>query len=477
MCEETVNGLAVYAALAAVAAEDLAMLEELITQGILEGKVGSGWGTPPDPRLAVPESWLVDETLHSNFQKLLLSACQTGKISVVEYLLHTGVDLDYVYDSGCEEYMSYGYSETALQLAATAGHTDCVRILIEAGADVNCGEEPALLRAVACYQPGRWDVPNAGYLNICEALVQAGANVNKGSPLLLSVTKPETCLTELLIRNGANLDVFDSQGRSLLQRAMQERSYDNAMLLLERGVDVRHKTITDESALSCAMEHNNMDLVLRILSLWGKDQHDRLIHILAKRRQPVFVMLLLAAGTSVNARDPYTGSSLLLTVARSRNICLFRTLLRLGADANLQSKLGSTPLWVAVQVGDLNLVKALLRWNSNMDIPSLEHYIMHPLTPVQIALQLQHWDIARMLLTAGCVFHEHWCELQGRTLPGAAARLRVKTALMEWCRTPRSLFHLAAIGIRSCLGSKLPWKVKKLSLPSALKYSVICIGD
>ena len=101
---------------------------------------------------------------------------------------------------------------TALFTACNAGWPAVVKILIEAGADVNQWDgtgETALDEAA--YK---------GFTVIVAMLLKAGADVNLAYPLHASLASPiegnETCVL-ILIQAGADIDKLDDQGRTPMQ--------------------------------------------------------------------------------------------------------------------------------------------------------------------------------------------------------------------------------------------------------------------
>ena len=103
---------------------------------------------------------------------------------------------------------------TPLHFAADSGHTDFVRVLLSAGADIeardvgkNGGNTPLHAAALA----GRTETANA--------LVDAGASINarrvdEMTPLHLAALEGRTDTAKALIEAGAKLDARDDNGKT-----------------------------------------------------------------------------------------------------------------------------------------------------------------------------------------------------------------------------------------------------------------------
>ena len=137
-----------------------------------------------------PPGWFVRDPM--------LCATSEGNAPAVKALLESGYDLN-------------ADESNALWTACDAGWPAVVKILIEAGADVNvCGADGTAL-SNAAYK---------GYTVIVAMLLKAGADVNLTYPLHASLASllegNETCVF-MLIQAGANIDKVDDRGRTPMQ--------------------------------------------------------------------------------------------------------------------------------------------------------------------------------------------------------------------------------------------------------------------
>ena len=158
-------------------------------------------------------------------QTPLMYACNAstrGYTQCVERLVHTwGADVNAESGEGAE-------SVSALMYAAEKGHHRCMDILIQAGADVNAGVNcKPLMMATVAFQ--------------CESmrkLIHAGADVNTTNnygmtALLLACKRGLPYCVELLIQEGANVNIRDRHGTSPLTSIVVSRVNHAELLCLE----------------------------------------------------------------------------------------------------------------------------------------------------------------------------------------------------------------------------------------------------
>ena len=122
--------------------------------------------------------------------------------------------------------------ETPLILAALRGHVECVKNLVERGADVNSQDDrqqTALLEAAT-----------HGWVKTVAALLDAGANIEardrKGrTAVMLASFHNQPEVLQLLIERGANLNAADSAGYTALRTSVERGSADTEQLLRGTG--------------------------------------------------------------------------------------------------------------------------------------------------------------------------------------------------------------------------------------------------
>ncbi|KAG0207420.1 hypothetical protein BGX33_006835 [Mortierella sp. NVP41] len=184
---------------------------------------------------------------------MLMVAATENKHCVLRYLLALpSIDVDQQDDEG----------ETALYQAAAAGSTECVQLLLLAGASTSLGNEEAITPLIiASYN---------GFLTICRLLISIGhANVNQQdntqkSALLLASYAGHVDVLALLIEQGASLNILDQYGWSSLMLAAYAGKLDACKLLLSQGADPHIKTANGKNARSLSWDAGHKSIAVYI---------------------------------------------------------------------------------------------------------------------------------------------------------------------------------------------------------------------
>jgi hypothetical protein len=171
---------------------------------------------------------------------------------------------------------------TALVIAAEMGHVDIVKLLLAAGADPNItdnlrprelgmlvSEDVVLAGIDEVMETGKGQgiTPLAfaarfGHAEVVRILLQAGAQVNekarKAMPLLLALTENgRAAIVALLLNAGAEVDAQDNGGMSPLMEASLSGDVESARILLAHGANGRLADKNGHTAL-----------------WWGRDKKD-----------------------------------------------------------------------------------------------------------------------------------------------------------------------------------------------------------
>lgn len=301
---------------------------------------------------------------------------------------------------------------TALRSAAWGGHNEAVRLLLDAGADVDgCDSEGrTALRAAA------W----GGHEEIVLTLLDYGAQVDKPdskgrTPLIAAAYMGHHEAVEILLDHNAEVDLADGDGRTALSvaalcvpTAAGVKGYGEvASLLLERGADPGHRDHDGMTPLLLAAYEGHDDVVELLLEA-GADVDETAgpdgsvsaaaavtpLLAAAAMGHMKTVSRLLFWGAAVDAIDCEGRTALCLAAARG-SVEVVRALLDRGLDENHKDDLGWTPLHAAACEGHRAVCAALTERGSMARVGEMD---IEGRTPLILAAQEGHWSTVRLLL-------------------------------------------------------------------------------
>ncbi|KAK6978359.1 ankyrin repeat protein [Biomphalaria glabrata] len=271
---------------------------------------------------------LTHHELDVNTKCLLHRAIQQNNAAVVKLLIDKGADVNQLNDS----------MDSPLQLACNKD-VSCVELLIKNGADVNLGHPlsgPPIIRAVP---------------NVAKVLLQHGADVNKAS------ASGETALMQacgcfgntydmvkLLLDAGADVNLMSDKGDTCLHYAVSTENIGNIKLLLEYGADVNAVTNSGDTPFLLAAEVGNVEILQLFLDKGAKvDVYDSqgcnaLLRAIKMCDVSTEVVRLLAFDKEHLNKQSNRGYTPLMLAAEMVNYELMKTLLELGADVHVVNK-------------------------------------------------------------------------------------------------------------------------------------------
>jgi ankyrin len=283
-------------------------------------------------------------------ETILMSAARTGTPDAVKLLIDRGAKVNAVDPE---------FGQTALMLAVRENHPDAVKALIYGEAILNArtrvGPTPTFrlpCKGTGCGSEGvginRGGVPDRG---------QRAAITGGMTPLLYAARDGRIEEAKLLIGAGADVKLADPNEITPLLMAILNGHLDVARFLLDHGGDVNAGDFYGRTPLWAAVDFRNIDLD------HGVDK--------GVDRAPVadFIKLLIDRGANVNARTKeyhpgrrwlyslgdvswvdMTGQTAFLRAALSGDTKIMRLLLERGADPNITTLGGTTPLMAAAGV-------------------------------------------------------------------------------------------------------------------------------
>ena len=269
-----------------------------------------------------------DPDLAVRDQRALVVAGFNGQLDVIRVLLEAGADVNQSGENGW----------TALMRASYRGHIEVMQFLIDNGADVNAGGHVYALS---------WAAEN-GWLEAVDLLLESGADVNAvtaGQPhhtaLSKAVQRRHLAIVHRLLEARADLRLA-----SPLYAAAGGGNLELVNLLLEAGAPVNDET---GSPLFAAAASGRLDVVKRLLEE-GADvtRAEGALHRAAMRGSTDVVSLLIERGMNVNADTGSGNTTPLHGAVLGQSLETARLLLDAGADVDAKSEHDSTPLMIAL---------------------------------------------------------------------------------------------------------------------------------
>jgi ankyrin repeat protein len=315
---------------------------------------------------------------------------------------------------------------TPLMYAAVAGSADAMRVLIDAGADVNAKNafgSTALM----------WSVTD---IRKVKALVEHDANVNAASkagrtPLLLAAMSDKSAeIVRLLIAKGADVKAVDAPHFTTLNAATIGNDTETIRIFIDAGVDVNAPGGPGLTPLINAAANGNAAAVKMLLAKGAKVNAVSADSLGEVKNGPValgkwtpliaaapagsaeMVTSLLDAGAGVNAKDVRGMTPLMLAVATDHsNIKVVQALLAKGADVNAKSLAGETAFDWARKFGHPELSAVLKRagaMESAVKPPPGNEFAPVALKPaVERGITLLEKSNAEFFVNGGCSSCHH----------------------------------------------------------------------
>lgn len=317
--------------------------------------------------------YLLDLGLHAeecNFigRSLLTEACEAGDASRVQLLLERGA-------SPVVTGAAQPQPSLLSRMSSMPGTDD-----LKAGPDVPKGDRDSFQIPVFC-------AARSGSAECVRLLLDRGADPNSrdssGSTPLMSAGS--AAVVKALLDEGADLDAVDEFGKDAFETVMEEscgsgacgpERFDVAHALVKAGADIERVDQYGKTRLGSAAFGHHADAVEFLLKLraradaldaeggtplhsicWQGEYQDSETNAACE----AIIRTLVAAGIAVDATDSH-GMTAMHQAAHGDwgNQTAIRTLLDLGAAADPVDADGDTPLLMAAQNGEIECIELLL---------------------------------------------------------------------------------------------------------------------
>ena len=230
-----------------------------------------------------------------------------------------------------------------------------------------------------------------GYTDIVELLLKNGAspdifNSADTTALMEACHNQHPLIVELLLRHGADPNIFKRWGPTALILAVDKDDVKITELLLEYNVDPNFRMKGNgDTPLMIASRRGNTEIATlllerganpNILKLDTNNSNNTALIMAAMKNRAPMVELLLEYNADPNLRnsaqnhtgslhDIYFGSTALHWASMEENYDIIKLLLEHGADPNIMNIRFKTPLYISVKNGNFNAVKIMLEHNGD----------------------------------------------------------------------------------------------------------------
>ena len=297
-------------------------------------------------------------------------------------------------------------SRDAVRQEAWRQLEDSIRLLIDAGADINArrssGSPMTPLQIAAHYRRA----------NTAKILIKYGADVHtKGASgwtlLHDAARRNKSEIARILLDSGVDVNVRTKNGCTPLHEAASAGHIEVAKVLVEYGANLRatrnhgRSHLAHSAPLVYAARYGGTKVLSFLLSATADDdfQVTRIwpaaMLAAAHEGHENEVDLLLNKGVDVNSKDPKTGGTALHIASRTGrgkfSIDLVELLIAKGADLNAKNVDLMTPLHTAARYGNKDMVRILVDNSANMYIRA-----KNGKTPLEMAT----WTVREMLEVA-----------------------------------------------------------------------------
>lgn len=315
------------------------------------------------------------------------------------------------------------FKRTPLHFASEAGEWDRVRLLLDRGANIEVQDEFGYTPIFLATQSGKWSV--------VELLLNYGANIDaqdkEGQALLcFAVSGNNLDMVQFLLDRGASIEVQDKSGYTPILYAAQSGKWGVVKLFIDNGAKFNNETTFQGTPLHFAVQEGNLGMVQFLLdkgaNIEAQDAYNKKpLHIAVDANRLNVVSLLLDRGANLKATDMYGKTPLdlaiqkgyedivevlkrkqldldkkLLISAEKGDLEKVRDSIRQGANVNVQSRQGWTPLFWAIQKNNFNIVELLLDNSADIKVKDNEGW-----TPLNWAVQLGSLDVVKHLVGRG----------------------------------------------------------------------------
>ena len=320
----------------------------------------------------------------------LLCAVAQKHADLVKVLIDAGADIE----TRDKE------SWTPLMYACKNGSQPIVKMLVEAGAEVRAAQKDGYTSFI--FAAGFGHTETVRYLVGLPQIDLSHKDKDGHTSLLAAVERAGADVVEVLLDAGADIEAKLNDGRSPLLKASKCGNLQVVKVLLRAGAGV---CVTDNKGATCLMlaaHYGHTEAVRTLLCMPEVDVNQSNTQGLTSLHRAVFkkhsdvVQLLIDAGADVGAKNS-AGSTSLHWACEVGALDIVQMLVKAGADVSVVDNKGCTCLIVAAYHGHTETVRFLV----GLREVDVIHGDFSGNTALHYARQKQHTDVEQVLLKHG----------------------------------------------------------------------------
>jgi ankyrin repeat protein len=259
-----------------------------------------------------------------------------------------------------------------LSLAATQGHCEMVKKLLDNKANVNAQG--------GCYSNALYAASREGHEQVVKTLLDRGADVNVqgrhySNALQAASARGHKQVVKMLLDKGAEVNVQGAGYSNALQAASARGHKQVVKMLLDKGAEVNVQGAGYSNALQAASREGHEQVVKMLLDR-GADvnaqgrYYSNALYAASEKGHEQVVKTLLDRGAEVNAQGGGYGNAL-QAASREGHEQVVKTLLDKGADVNAQGRYCGNAIHTAAYGGHTEILDLLI---TNCSISQLQDY-------------------------------------------------------------------------------------------------------
>ncbi|XP_041831425.1 ankyrin repeat and SOCS box protein 2-like isoform X2 [Melanotaenia boesemani] len=219
------------------------------------------------------------------------------------------------------------------------------------------------------------------------------------TPLLVAASRNQLQCAQVLLENGAEIDIPNYDKETPLYKACEKNSPAVVAVLLNHGAAVNTHCIQGWTALQEAAGRNNVEICEMLMKAGAKHNLRNMYGITplftaAQTGQLDTLRFLLKHGADINTQAS-DGATALYEAAKNGHEFVIELLVSQGADANKPGRTGLLPIHIAAQRGSDAIVSMLISVTSKARVRRTG------ISPLHLAAERNRDDTLEMLIEAG----------------------------------------------------------------------------